>query len=199
MLRSSVSALVFTSLLFAVACDSKKDDKAAGKAEDKKAASKAEAKDAKGGEAKADAKAGEAKADEAKAGGEPAAAGGLAIDKLKLKADAPEGTTVGDGIGEGVMVQGPGLVAMVEVASDTRPKTEDDAKKDADMYSPKNLQSEKLADGWVVTFDNEGSAGKNFFVNVRRDIGGKAYWCETTAPSEEQAANAVAFCKSLKP
>lgn len=180
--------LALAGLVAVAACDSKTDTKA----EDKKDA-KGKADDKKG-DAKGDAKA-DAKADE------PAAAGGaIVLEKLGLKAEAPAGATVGDGIGgAGVMIQAPGVVVLVDVASDTRAKTVDDAKKDADTYTPKNLEDEKLADGWIVTYDNEGGMGKNFFVNVRRDIGGKAIWCETTASAEDQAAAAIAICKSLAP
>jgi hypothetical protein len=122
----------------------------------------------------------------------------LSLEKLGLTAEGPGGSKVGDAlVGSGVMVQGPNLVVTVEEASDSRPKTADAAKEDADMYSPQNLQTEDLDDGFVVTFENEGGMGKNYFVNVRREIGGKTYWCETTASNPEQSANAVAFCKSL--
>ena len=77
-------------------------------------------------------------------------------------------------------------------------KSEADAKKEADMFNPKNAKVDTLPDGWVLTFDNEGSMGKNFFVQVRRDIGGKAIWCETTVAMPEQQTNALNFCKSLK-
>jgi hypothetical protein len=135
--------------------------------------------------------------------GSPSAKGAapttVSIDKLGLKAEVPAGATVGDAIvGAGAMIQGPGLVVTIEAASDSRPKTLEDAKKEADMYTPKNLKEEKLADGWLLTFENTGSLGTNYFVQVRRDIGGKAIWCETTAAQPEQSANAVAACKSLK-
>ena len=123
----------------------------------------------------------------------------IELTKLGLKADVPEGATAGDAIvGEGVMVQGPGIVVTVEVASDTRPKTVEDAQKEADAFSPQNLKSEKLSDGWALSFENTGGAGKNYFVQVRRDIAGKAYWCETTAAQPEQQTNALNTCKSLK-
>ena len=120
------------------------------------------------------------------------------LTKLGLKMDAPEGSTASDGIMGGVMVQGPNLVVTVDEASDTRPKTAEDAAKEADMYSPSNPKSEKLSDGFAFTFENTGGAGKNYWVNVRRDIGGKSYWCETPSSSPEQQANALAACKSLK-
>lgn len=197
--KLTVVALLGLSLGFA--CDSKPEEK---KADDKKAeskdAKKTEEKKAEGGggadKVVADVKAEPAKEEPPKA--EPAAAGKLAIDKLGLTAAAPAETTVSDGIGgSGVMIMGPGLVASVEEASATRPKDTAAAKKDAEMYSPQNVKEEKLADGWVVTFDNKGDMGANYFVNVRRDINGKSYWCETTASSPEQQTAAIDFCKSL--
>jgi hypothetical protein len=130
-----------------------------------------------------------------KKGSGPAA---LTIEKLGLKAQAPSGTKVSDGVlGDGAMLQGPDLVVQIELATDMTPETVDAAKEEADMYSPKNLETETLADGWALTFDNVGSMGTNYFVQVRRDLGGKAYWCTTTASSEAQKANALAACKSL--
>lgn len=157
--------------------------------------------DAKKDPKAADAKPGDAKPGDAKPADAPKVAGPLDLPKLGLKGDAPEGTEVKDAIGGGAghMLMGSGgFAASVEVASDTRPKTADDAKKEADMYTPKNLKDEKLADGWAITFDNEGGMGKNFFVNVRREIDGKSIWCETTSSTPEQAATVLAFCKSLK-
>jgi hypothetical protein len=194
------------SLGLGLACDSKPEDK---KAETKKAdakdAKKTDDKKAEGGGGADKIAAGdkaEPAGDKAEPAGdkaEPAAAGGkLALDKVGLTATAPAETTVGDGIGgSGVMITGPGLVASVEQASDSRPKDLAAAKKDAEMYSPKNPKEEKLADGWAYTFENTSGMGTNYFVNVRRDIGGKPIWCETTASTTEQQTAALDFCKSL--
>jgi len=138
-------------------------------------------------------------------GGEgPAAKGGaptvVSLDTLGLKAEVPAGAKVEKAImGDGQMIQGPDLVVTVEVASDSRSKTLEDEVKDSDMYSPKNAKSETLPDGWAYSFENKGSMGANHFVKVRREIGGKSIWCETTSPSAAGAANALAACKSLKP
>ena len=97
------------------------------------------------------------------------------------------------------MVQGTNLVATVKEAGKFDPKTADEAKKDAESsYSSTDAKSETLADGWLLTFTNKGSAGTNYWVSSRRDIGGKSYFCSTTATTPEQQANAAAFCKSLK-
>jgi hypothetical protein len=133
------------------------------------------------------------------ASGKTAEAGPTKLPKLGLSIDVPGSVEVGDAImGEGHMLQGSGIGAMqIEI-----PKTAqslDDAKSDADMYSPKNLKAETLADGWAITFENSGSAGTNYWVNVRRDIGGKTYACTTTGSDATQAAAVLAACKSLKP
>lgn len=128
----------------------------------------------------------------------PAAKGPTKLPKLGLSIEVPGSVEVGDAImGEGHMLQGSSIGAMqIEIAE--KPKTLDDAKSDADMYSPKNLKTETLPDGWTVTFDNTGSMGKNFFVDVQREIGGKTYHCSTTGGEEKQAQAVLAACKSLK-
>jgi hypothetical protein len=190
------STLLILSLLLTVststACDKggdKKDDK---KVEDKKA------DDKKADDVVAPAEGGAAEGG-APADGGGAAAGGsaeVALPKVGLKADAPAGTTVTDMMGSD-MAQGPNLVASVEKGDD-KPKTGDDAIKDADMYTPVDPKVETLADGYVLTFTNAGGMGTNYFVNARREIDGAAYWCTTTATTQEQSDNAVAFCKSLR-
>ena len=156
----------------------------------------ADKKDEKKPEAGAKADAEPAKKDEPKADG-PAA---LDLAKIGLVLDAPAGATVGDAIGgSGVMIQGPGIVLTVGEASDFYPKTLEDAKKEAaEMYSGKEIKEETLDNGWVITWENEGGLGKNYWVQARRDIDGKSYECSTTASQPEQQANALAACKSLK-
>jgi hypothetical protein len=128
-----------------------------------------------------------------------APAGPTKLPKLGLSIDVPGKVEVGDAImGEGHMLQGAGVGAMtIEIAS--KPQTLEEAKSDAEMYTPKNLKEETLADGWVLTFDNTGSMGKNFFVSVRRDLGGKTYTCSTTGSDANQAAAVLAACKTLRP
>jgi hypothetical protein len=186
MLKRKISLFLMVALCATTAACDKSDDKGG----DEKSAEKKDGdKDAK---AAGDAKA-EDKADEG-------AAGTIALDKIGLQAEGPAGAKVGDAIGsDGVMVQAPGLVVTVEEASDSRPANLEAAKENAEMYGPQNAKEEELDDGFVYTFENEGGMGKNYFVNVRREIGGKAYWCDTTASQPEQQANAVAFCKSLAP
>jgi len=128
-----------------------------------------------------------------------AKAGPTKLPKLGLSIDVPGKVEVGDAImGEGHMLTGSGVGAMtIEITA--KPQTLDEAKSDADLYTPKNLKDEKLADGWTLTFDNTGSMGKNFFVQVRRDINGKTYNCSTTGSDANQAAAVLAACKTLRP
>ncbi len=126
-------------------------------------------------------------------------AGPKVLDKLGIKAALPEGAEISDMMGD-VMVQGPNLAVMIGLAKDTSPKTLEDGQAAAEAFVPKaDQKTETLSDGWVITYENTGSAGKNYFVNARRDIGGKGYECSTTGSTPEQQANAVAFCKSLQP
>jgi hypothetical protein len=174
---------------FATGCGKKEDKKADDKqAEGEK---KTEEKKAEGGEVEAKAEAGEGEAKP-----EEGAAGEVALPKAGLKADAPGGSTVSEMMGND-MVQGPNLVATVEKGDD-KPKTGEEATKEADMYSPKDPKVETLEDGYILTFTNEGGAGTNYWVQARREIDGSAWWCSTTASSQEQMDAAVAFCKSLR-
>jgi hypothetical protein len=123
----------------------------------------------------------------------------LTLAKLGLQAEAPAGSNVGDGImGDGLLIQGEDLVVSVELASAKRSKTIKEDQADTSMYSPINVKTENLTDGWIHSFENKGPMGTNYFVHARREISGKTYWCETTSSSPEQRQNALNFCKSLK-
>jgi hypothetical protein len=126
-------------------------------------------------------------------------AGPTKLPKLGLQVDVPGAVEIGDAImGEGHMLQGGSIGAMqVEIAQ--KAQTLDEAKSDSELYSPKNVKSETLADGWTLTYENTGSMGKNYFVEVRRDLGGKTYMCSTTGGDAKQAAAVLAACKTLRP
>ncbi len=121
----------------------------------------------------------------------------LKLDKLGLQIDVPGEATVDKAImGEGNMVTGSGVGALtVEVA---KPQTMEEAKSDADMFTPKNLKADKLADGWALSFENKGGMGTNYFVDVRREIDGKSYKCSTTGGEASQAAAVLVACKTLR-
>jgi hypothetical protein len=122
----------------------------------------------------------------------------LALAGLGVTAQVPEGTTADKAIvGDGLTLQGPDLVVGVQAAG-SHAKTLAEAKDKNSMYSPTDVKEETLADGWALSFQNKGGMGTNYWVQVRRTIGGKAIWCDTTASSAEQQANALAACKSLK-
>jgi hypothetical protein len=134
-----------------------------------------------------------------KSGGGGGASVPLALAGIGVTAQVPEGTTADKAIiGSGVTIQGPDLVVGVEAASADRPKTLAAAKDKNSLYSPTSVNEETLPDGWALTFQNKGGMGTNYWVQVRREIGGTAIWCDTTASSPEQGANALAVCKSLK-
>lgn len=130
-------------------------------------------------------------------GGGDKPAGPTKLPKLNLQIDVPGSVEVTDGVaGDGHMLMGSGIGAMhVEIMKE--PQTLEQAKEDASMYTPQNLKEEKLADGWVLTFENTGSMGKNLFVEVRRDIDGKSYKCGTTG-SDDRTQKVLAACKTLR-
>ena len=123
----------------------------------------------------------------------------IEIEKFGLKVDVPKGVKASDAVvGEGVMVNGPGLVVTVELAGKTTPKTLEEAKQEAEMYTPQNIQEQTLADGWTITFENKGGMGTNYWVQSRREIDGATYWCSSTAAQVEQQAHALTACTSLR-
>lgn len=133
-----------------------------------------------------------------KAADKPAGPKTVTLEKLGIQAELPSGAQVSDApIGGGVMIQGEDLVVSVEDGA-KKPTDPDKAKEDASMYSPQGVKVEKLADGFVMTFTNKGGMGTNYWLMGRREIGGKAYWCSTTATRPAQLENAVKVCKSLK-
>jgi len=168
--------------------DAKKGDEKAKAEKTDKAPAKGEKAPAKGQEATENA----AKAPKKKDGT-------VQLAKFGLVGTAVAGAKVGDDIlGKGHMVQGPGLVVTVTPATEMNAADAKAAKEEADMYSPLEWKEEKLADGWLVTFQNKGGMGTNYWVQARRKIGGKDVMCETTASQKAQQDNAAAFCKSLK-
>lgn len=134
-----------------------------------------------------------------KAGGKSlTAAAAVKLPKLGLELDAPGPIKVDDAIGgDGHMLMGSAIGAMsVEAAKEAQ--TLDAAKEDAKMYTPANVKTETLPDGWALTFENKGGAGTNYWVDVRRAIDGKNYKCGTTGSDSTQAAAVLSACKSLR-
>jgi len=130
----------------------------------------------------------------------PSGSGGssaLAIEALNLHIDAPEGARVSELLGS-QMISGGGLTVSVDEADDTDAETLEEARDQADIFNPTNLEDETLDDGWVLTYQNTGGMGTNYFVNVRRTIDGTAYMCDGTLSSEEQQQRAVEACRSLR-
>jgi hypothetical protein len=125
----------------------------------------------------------------------PAAA--LELGGLGLTGDVPAGTKVTT-MGKMVRIQGAGLFANVGPAGGFDAADAVDANKEANSNKGTNIKSETLDDGFLLTYENKGSAGSNYWVVSRRTIGGQGYSCRTTASSADQQANAAKFCKSLK-
>lgn len=121
----------------------------------------------------------------------------LAIPALNLRMTAPGGSSVSELLGS-QMIDGPGLNVSVKAASESDPATLEAARSEADLFTPTNLADETLADGWVLTYQNTGSMGTNYFATVRREIGGTHYLCSATVTTAEQQQAAIDACKSLR-
>jgi hypothetical protein len=160
------------------------------------AACKKDDKDAGGGSGKAKETDQEAK--------EPAKAKGSAqaIDAFGLAFDGPSDVQINDmtmGSAKTYMVMGTGLVFSVAEPSDISPKTLEEAVEASKIYDGATItKQEKTADGYHLEFNNKGSMGANYFVEIRRTIGEKPYVCSTTAPDAAMASAAVAACQSLR-
>jgi hypothetical protein len=99
-------------------------------------------------------------------------------------------------MGEVYVVKGPkGAVFLEQV---TQPKRIAEAKADADGVSAKNYKQDKLADGYAITYDNVGTAGANYFVEVQRTIDKKVYRCSTLGRSSDEQQAVLAACKTLR-
>ncbi|MFI5297536.1 MAG: hypothetical protein ACHREM_05505 [Polyangiales bacterium] len=119
------------------------------------------------------------------------------LDKVGLSVDLPEDATVSDGLSDkSVMISTGAATLTVSVAKDTDPKTSEDAKGAA--LATENMKIEKLSDGWIVTSENTGSAGRNFWLTMRREVAGKGYLCESMQSNDAQVKAAIAICKGLK-
>ncbi len=114
-----------------------------------------------------------------------------------LKISVPEGSEPSP-MGGDLMIMAMEASFTVGHASASHPQTLDAAKSEAtELYSATNIEEETLEDGWALTFVNEGSLGTNYWVQVRREIGGTAYWCQTSIGYEMQADGALRACKSM--
>jgi hypothetical protein len=120
------------------------------------------------------------------------------IPNLGLTLQASAGTKV-EALGRKFLVRGPDFALSVALASKFSPETIAAALKEAKDLGPQNVREEKLPDGWALLFENTGSAGKNYWVQTRRTMGGRAITCDSTQSTPAQQANALAACKSLKP
>lgn len=117
------------------------------------------------------------------------------LDNLTIEAGESQ---ISDGMSANSVMLIGGDVGALTVEAVATPKSEADVKSDADAFTPKNYKVEKLADGYIVTYDNTGSMGATYFVDSQRAIGGKTYHCSTAASKSDQQAAAIAACKSLK-
>ena len=143
------------------------------------------------------------KADGAAGGGDNGGTAAIKIPQLKLQVDTTSDSTVSDmsmGGAPSYMVRGSETLFTVGEVDDSAPKTLDEAVEAAKIYDGVQVtKQDKTADGWNLQFHNKGSMGDNYFVDIRRQVGGRAVTCTTTASTPEQAAKAAAACMTVRP
>jgi hypothetical protein len=123
----------------------------------------------------------------------------LTLPGLDLVADAPPSAELRDAsLGEGVTIHDAELSVRVELAGEQTPTTLAEAKTEAELVAPAKLEEKILADGWAITFASASAMGPAYWVQVRREIGGRALWCTATGSSETRQTAALALCTSLR-
>lgn len=116
-----------------------------------------------------------------------------------LEARVPVGTKVSkNAMGIGVMLKGPGVSVTVGPAMTGDARSLAAAEKNAQSYAPTGVEGETLPDGYILTYQSEGSTGTNYWLVGRREFTNVAYTCGVSSPKKAHQHSAIAICKSLK-
>jgi len=123
----------------------------------------------------------------------------LALEGLPgLEARVPAGTQASkNAMGIGVMLQGPDVSVTIGPDLDGDAANLDQAKKNAQAYSPTDLEGETLSDGYVLTYTSEADGRVNYWLVGRRRFVDTAYTCGVSSPKKAHQQTAIAICKSL--
>ena len=115
-----------------------------------------------------------------------------------LTVDIAKGTEPSK-MGADVMIISMSESFTVRAAKDSDAKTAVDAKKEAtNLYKATNIKEITVDGGWGITFENTGSMGASYWLTMRREVAGKAYWCSTSVGHKILRDGAVRACKSLR-
>ena len=95
------------------------------------------------------------------------------------------------------MLTGPGVSMTISPSNGLDGADLEGAKKNAADYEPTNIKGEELSDGYILTYQNRGKMGDNYWLVGRRTVDDKAYLCGVTSPQETHQRSGVAICKSL--
>ena len=125
----------------------------------------------------------------------------IEIEKFGLAGMVPAGTRVSEGLDTNeVMVSGDSISVTIK-KNPTVPEDLQKAKSYVQTMNsgnkPTNLREEKLADGWLLTFETSRPGLTNYQMVSLRTIGGTPYECSTIVGSVAERNMAIEFCKSL--
>ncbi len=124
----------------------------------------------------------------------------LPLPQLDLRVDAPRDAEVREAlVGEGLTIHAEELNVRVELSGPQTPATLAEARAEAQLFAPTELRETRLSDGWILTFESETAMGPSYWVQLRRDVGGRAIWCTSTSSSEARQLAALDLCSSLRP
>ena len=124
----------------------------------------------------------------------------VALEGLpKLTARVPIGTEVSkNAVGIGVMLKGPGVSMTIGPDLEVDAASLEAATKNAESYSPTNLASETLDDGYILTYESDSDMGTNYWLVGRRQFSDAAYSCGVSSPKKDHQQSAIEICKSLR-
>lgn len=89
-----------------------------------------------------------------------------------------------------------GIALVVGVVADTAPQTLEAYQQDSatSVIAHENEVASPTSDGWEATYD----AASKHWAHVRRQLGGKRYFCEGATDSPAQQATLVRLCRALR-
>jgi hypothetical protein len=118
------------------------------------------------------------------------------IEKLKLQLDLPGEAEItwNETLGTEINANGIQRMYVIDAVSSM---SLDKKKSSIAVMKPQNIKSEKLPDGWWITF--ESTVGDHaYVVELQRTFESKSYLCGLIAFTPEEQAAVLAACRTLR-
>ncbi|MBL4634444.1 MAG: hypothetical protein JKY56_11260, partial [Kofleriaceae bacterium] len=120
-------------------------------------------------------------------------------DLNNLKIDVSEGVEPSK-MGSDILLMSMDESFTLAEATDTNPKTLEAAKTIAtERDQGSKLVGESIDGGWALRYEKDRDDGKTtYYLFARRDVDGKAYFCQTSVGFKSLRDGALAACKTLR-